>query len=325
MNPEFLKQTSIITYSSEDYSTESLADIDQIVLHNDPKEIRWYNTYGLDYPEEFKQVILKNDHDEFLIKLLEDRDHSNKLIELDDLLFISIRILQNKEKDIDSEQMFFICSTKFIWSIQEKKGDHFGWIRDRIANNHGIVRRKNADYLLFLMLEAVIDNYDGIVTEMIEESNKTSYVDIQPTPEFTCEVENRKNLFYEIKKATMSLRDLLVKFEKLDDSAFQEKYFGELKEQSNNLISEIDFALQDLGSLVNLIFSIQGYRLNEIMKTLTILSAIFIPITFIAGVFGMNFKNMPGLDSDYGFYITMAIMILIALFSVWHFHKRKWF
>ncbi len=148
---------------------------------------------------------------------------------------------------------------------------------------------------------------------------------VKPTPEFTSLVEKRKQELFNFKKATLSLRDVVMKLENIEIKGFNNKYFSELKEQINNLLTNIDFELQELESKINLIFSIQGHRLNEVMKTLTILSVIFIPLTFLAGIYGMNFENMPELTYQNGYFILLGIMFLIGIFIVWYFKRKKWF
>jgi magnesium transporter len=222
--------------------------------------------------------------------------------------------------------MIFIVSTDFLWSIQEKDGDYFNWIRERLEGNKGIVRKKKADYLLFLLLESIIDNYQDTYQENAELSSEIlSSGNIKPTPEFTSLVEKRKQELFNFKKATLSLRDTIIKLEKIEIDGFNVKYFSELKEQTSNLISNIDFELQELESKINLIFSIQGHRLNEVMKTLTILSVVFIPLTFLAGIYGMNFENIPELKAKNGYFILLGIMVLITIVSVWYFKRKKWF
>jgi magnesium transporter len=222
--------------------------------------------------------------------------------------------------------MIFIVSADFLWSIQEKKGDYFNWIRQRLEGNKGIVRKKKTDYLLFLLLESIIDNYQSTYQENAAlNSDKLSAVNIKPTPEFTSLVEKRKQELFNFKKATMSLKDTIVKLEKIEIDGFNVKYYSELKEQTNNLISNIDFELQELESKINLIFSIQGHRLNEVMKTLTILSVIFIPLTFLAGIYGMNFENIPELKSENGYFILLGTMVIISVISIWYFKRKKWF
>ena len=113
--------------------------------------------------------------------------------------------------------------------------------------------------------------------------------------------------------------------ERLKENGIKTIYFSDLKEEVETVISEIDFSLQELESKINLIFSIQGHRLNEVMKTLTIFSVFFIPLTFIAGIYGMNFRYMPGLEMENGYYIVMAIMLIISTGILIFVKKRKWF
>jgi magnesium transporter len=174
---------------------------------------------------------------------------------------------------------------------------------------------------LFLLLESIIDNYQNTY----QENSELNAVNIKSTPEFTSLVEKRKQELFNFKKATISLKGTVVKLEKIKIDGFNVKYDSELKKQTNNLISNIDFELQALESKINLIFSIQGHRLNEVMKTLTILSVIFIPLTFLAGIYGMNFENIPELRSENGYFILLGTMVVISIISVWYFKRKKWF
>jgi len=326
MEKKFLKNTSLIKYSSKSYEKSNYLTISDIKLLDNDGNINWINTYGIGYHSTFKNIIIHNDLDDFLIKLLMDEDHPNKVLELNNLLFITTQVLKTETNKFEFEQMIFIVSTDFLWSIQEKEGDYFNWIRERLEGNKGIVRKKKADYLLYMILESIIDNYHDTYQENVElNSEKLNSNNIKPTPEFTSLVEKRKQELFNFKKATISLKDTIVKLEKQKTSGIHTKYFSELKEQTNNLITNIDFELQELESKINLIFSIQGHRLNEVMKTLTILSVIFIPLTFLAGIYGMNFKNMPELQTQNGYFILIGIMVFLVVLCIWYFKRKDWF
>ena len=179
---------------------------------------------------------------------------------------------------------------------------------------------------MFLLLESIVDNYlETYQKNAAISSDQLDISRVKPTPEFTSLVEKRKQELFNFKKATLSLRDVVMKLEAIEIKGFYKKYFSELKEQINNLLTNIDFELQELESKINLIFSIQGHRLNEVMKTLTILSVIFIPLTFLAGIYGMNFENMPELKFQYGYFLLLGLMFLISLFIVLYFKRKKWF
>lgn len=322
----FLSETVLISYSPEVAEKTVYENIEDIIFQQKKNEINWVNTYGLDHHKEFQKIVRQNELDDFIIKLLQDDSHANKVIELNNLLFVSLRVLKTENKDLDDEMMHFIVGKDFVWSIQEKHGDHFGWIRERIDQNTGIIRKKKADYLLFLLIESIIDNYqDKYIASAEVRIDQMNTSNVNPTPEFTSEVENLKQHLFQFKRATISLRDTIIKLEKVSVGGSKTPYFSELKEQVNNLISDIDFDLQELESKMNMIFSIQGHRLNEVMKTLTIFSVIFIPLTFIAGIYGMNFKNIPELNTDYGYFVLLGAMVLITLLSLWIIKRKKWF
>lgn len=326
MEKDFLKQTSLISYSVNHYQKNTYNAISDIILSNKTPSTEWVNTYGNKYSEIFKTIVNHNKLDDFLIKLFMDDEHSNKVILLDDLVFVSTRVLITKSETLESEQMLFVVSSSYLWSIQEKEGDYFDWIRERLEANKGIVRKKKTDYLLFLILESIVDNYQETYQKNAALSaDKLNSTQIKPTPEFTAAVEKRKQELFNFKKATLSLRDTIIKLEKIEIDHFDIKYFSELKEQTNNLTANIDFELQELESKINLIFSIQGHRLNEVMKTLTIFSVIFIPLTFLAGIYGMNFENIPELKYKNGYFILLGIMVLVTAIAVWYFKRKKWF
>lgn len=323
---DIFAQMSEYSYSIDKFERSEFKNISEVSLNYTIDTVQWLNMYGLDHKDEFKAIIQQNNLDEFLVNLVIDDDHRNKVIELDDCIFMTIKTLHYKNEDFLSEQMLFIASPTFLWSIQEIKGDYFGHIRERITENKGVVRKKNADYLLYLVIEAIVDNYFEAYESLVEKITQFKDLEnVKPSLEFAVKLENNKQDLFELKKAISSLRDAIGRLDKIDLENFETNYFSELKEQANYMIDDIDFDLQQLESSINLMFNIQSNRLNEVMKTLTILSAIFIPLTFMAGIYGMNFKNMPELESQNGYYILLGIMAVMIFMIVFYFMKKGWF
>lgn len=326
MKKDFFNSTSLIEYSKENYKSNPITSIEEIDFGTENKNIRWLNTYGTHHKKEFKTIIASSLLDDFLLKLIAEEKHPNKVLELDNALFVTIKVLKTETKNFQTEQMFFVLTPHFLWSIQEQKGDYFEWIRERIRENKGIVRNKKTDYLLFLILESIIDNYEDAydkISSSMETLNQG--MDVKPTPEFTQNIEKEKNILITFKKAATSLRDIITKLEKVEQQKINKKFYSELSTQIHNLLNSIDFDLQEMESKINLIFSIQGHRLNEVMKTLTIFSVIFIPLTFLAGIYGMNFENIPELKTHNGYFILLGVMVFVTLVSVYYFRKKKWF
>ncbi len=326
MSEKFLQNTTLIAYSSSQVSKLPCDDITKLNFEIQSDEVFWLNTYGLSELDEMKQVVLQNQFDDFLIKLLQDDDHANKVIELDNVLFIALKVLKTDDKNLDSEQLIFVVSANMLWSLQESIGDHFQWIRDRLIQGKGQVRSKKVDYLIFLLIESLIANYEETFEKLLSaDSDSIKLTNINPTPYFTEKVEEQKRRMLNFKKATLSLRNTIVKLETINIITMDSKYFIELKEQANNLIDEIDFELFELDSKTNLIFSIQGHRLNEIMRTLTLVSVVFIPLTFLAGVYGMNFEYLPELKWKYGYFILLGVMTTSTVIIIVYFKNKKWF
>ena len=326
MKKDFFKSTSLIEYSKENYHSNPIASIDEIDFGTENKNIRWLNTYGTHHKSEFKAIVTKSLLDDFLLKLIAEEKHPNKVLELDNALFVTIKVLKTETKNFQTEQMFFVLTPHILWSIQEEKGDYFEWIRERIRENKGIVRNKKTDYLLFLILESIIDNYEDAydkISSSMETLNQGT--DVKPTPEFTQNIEKEKNILITFKKAATSLRDIITKLEKVEQQKINKKFYSELSTQIHNLLNSIDFDLQEMESKINLIFSIQGHRLNEVMKTLTIFSVIFIPLTFLAGIYGMNFEYIPELKHHNGYFVLLGVMVIVTLGSIYYFRKKKWF
>jgi magnesium transporter len=347
MADNFLKDTSLITYSPDKFNQTKYSSISEISLTDSiigSGPILWLNIYGFNYPDQIKNIIRANGLDEFLCNLIFEENHNNKVIELEKCFFISLKAPQknepptetpnqaltgssdNKITDCQFEQLFFIVSSNFIWTIQEKPGDHFNHIRTRLKENKGIVRRRNTDYLLYLLTEAILEGYSSAYEKLTLTYEKLKKISsINPAPDFIIEIETFKNQLFLLKKAIAGIRESASNITALDIKGFNPLYFSEIKEKASYLIDEIDFDLQQLESRINLIFSMQSHRLNEVMKTLTIISVIFIPLTFMAGIYGMNFENMPELKAHYGYFILLGIMLVTALGSVFYFSKKGWF
>jgi len=327
---DFLKSSTLIKYNLAQAEIVTLENIESVKLDEGNGTIQWLNCIGNDNFLIYKNIINQNGLDDFLIVLLDIATQRNKLVELDNCFFFSLQSVNEKGKDaIELETINFVVSPHFVWSIQEFAGDPFDNIRQRILGNQGIVRSKKCDYLVFIIVEAIIDNYFSAYEELaagldVLINKKLNGRDINVLKS----LENKRKIFFQIKKAAAGLKESVSHINTLDLAifdGFNDKYFFELKEQSSSLIDSVDNELQRIESAINLFFSLQSSRLNEIMKTLTILTVVFIPLSFVTGFYGMNFENMPGLKSHNGFYIAISTMFTLVLVILYYFKRRNWF
>lgn len=315
--------TTRIAYNTEDMEQIQIAGVQpHRMLYKKGYKV-WLRSYTVEDKESIKAIIADNNLDNFLNVLITNELETNKVIELDNVIFISLHILSAKGKPIKTNPLIFIMTPSFVWSIQNTDKDYFHWIEQRILKNTGLTRSKQADYLLGNMIKTVVDSYDEVVAKHAENNiYQSDIIDLRPTPEFMQEIEDFKQELFILKKSALSLRDSITKIVNIESIELEEKYFNELKEQVKNVLNDIDFHIQTLESKISLIFSIQSHRMNEIMKTLTVFSVIFIPLTFIAGVYGMNFKNMPELEWDNGYYYTLLLMLVVVILVIVYIKRR---
>ncbi|MFY0481059.1 magnesium/cobalt transporter CorA [Flavobacterium sp. PLA-1-15] len=319
----------------EEYNAVSLERVKKEL--EDPlqkDDVKWLNVHGLHNVELIKSVGDLIGIDNFIISDVLNVSRRTKMDELDEVLFFSIKsVLQKDEQDgARVEQISFLLKDNLLFSFQEKKSEFFTHIRERIKTHSGIVRKKKNDYLLYLLLDAVMENF-YITIESYEDAVEKLLVDAKNNHRSVV-LENiereRENLNF-LKRAIVPLRDALfiLKTGREDELALIDKsnyaFFERLHQKSLEILEQIDYDLKSLESASNIFFSMQTQRMNQIMKTLTIFSVIFMPLTFIVGVYGMNFENMPELKSENGYFIVLGVMFLTVIGMVYYFKRKHWF
>ncbi|KDN56440.1 magnesium/cobalt transporter CorA [Flavobacterium seoulense] len=310
----------------------NLSDLDESI---DLTKNNWLNLHGLNDIEIVEGIGAYFGIDAFLLSDILNTTRRTKLEETPASLFFNIKsILPAENSDnISVEQISFLLKDGVLISFQEKRSDFFTHIRERIRTKSGIVRNKNTDYLLYLLLEAVIENfYITIENEEDKVEELQTLSKASADPKILVRIEKHRDNFNFLKRSIVPLRDSLMGIKILKDDSLSNViaadsyiYFSRLHQKSLELLEQIESDLQILESASNFFFSSQAHKMNEIMKTLTIVSAIFIPLTFIVGVYGMNFEHMPELKYENGYFTVIGIMVLIGIVMVVYFKKRKWF
>jgi magnesium transporter len=183
--------------------------------------------------------------------------------------------------------------------------------------------------LLFRLLESITDNYFEVLDDIVNSIEKIEHRLInKPDNEILKEIEIQKRKLIELRKIVFPLKEIASHLERVVNPLIDKSnhyYFSEIKDNCITVLEEIDDNKQILDGFSNLYFAVQGQRMNQVMKLLTVVSAIFIPLTFIVGVYGMNFENMPELGMKYGYYICWGIMVAISGILLFAFYKRGWF
>jgi len=291
----------------------------------------WLNIHGIQDTQKVFQICEKLQIHNLSIQDILDVNQRPKFQEFDNFWFFSIKsILPGSNSGLEEEQLSFVLGKNYLVSFQERKADYFDHIRHRLRNKIGRIREREVDYLLFLLLESILDNYSETVMEIQNETEKLSFLNLDSDPllETLRKIELYKRQTHHIKNTIIPIKDFVLRVEREHDGFIQKeylKYYFELRDLCLSLIDSCDHIEVRLDSNSNLFFSIQGHRMNQIMKTLTVVASIFIPLTFIAGIYGMNFSNMPELSWKYGYLAVWIFIIFIFILMMIYFKKKKWF
>lgn len=319
----------------EQYDHVSVERI-QKEMHDEKQfqDVIWLNIHGLHQVEIIQKVGALLSVEPFVVSDILNVTRRPKIEELNDILFFSIKsILPDKQKKLRIEQLSFILKDNLLVSFQEKKSDFFAHIRERIKTHSGIVRKKRNDYLLYLLLDAVMENfyitleyYEDLIEVLMAESKTNE------NQEVLVRIEKTREELNFLKRSLLPMRDALLslKTKHSDDDIkaidhTNHVFFARLHQKSLEILEQIEYDMNTLDSASNFYFSAQSHRMNQIMKLLTAVSVIFMPLTFIVGVYGMNFEFMPELHYKPAYFMVLTAMFLIVVGMVVYFKKKKWF
>jgi len=322
------------------YDTDSLDEYKHFTTNDlnnciNLQKTNWLNVHGLNDIAIIQAIGESFKVDHFILGDILNTAKRTKLDEYNDVLFFSIKSLLPIEESnaISVEQVSFLLKDRILISFQEKKSDFFTHIRERIRSHAGIIRDKKADYLLYLLLDAVMENF--YITIESEEDKVEELINLSKSnanPIVLEQVEKHRDNYNFLKRSIVPLRDSLYDIKSIkDDEVFNEiedknfTFFDRLHQKSLELLEQIEYDLTTLDSVSNFYFSTQNHKLNEVMKTLTVVSVFFMPLTFIVGVYGMNFENMPELKWEYGYFLILGLMFLLFVGMAVYFKKKKWY
>lgn len=252
-----------------------------------------------------------------------------KIEDLTDYLYIVLRNFHNHESDtLYSEQVSIILGKDFILSFQEKESALFEPVRERLRTDKGKIRKAGSDYLVHALIDNVVDNYFILLEDMEERIEKLENDLVkQNTPANLQSIHRLKRELILLRKSLWPLRETISSLQRSDSPLIDEPnalYFKDIFDHIIAIIDNVDTFRDMLSGMLDIYLSSVSMKLNQVMKVLTIIATIFMPLTFLAGVYGMNFKHMPELDWYWGYFGLWGIMLIIALLMLTLFHRKKW-
>ena len=321
-------EISIIDFDAETLREQHHATVEDCVPLLKSKTVTWIDIAGLHDVELIRDTGEKFDIHPLVMEDILNTEQRPKVQDLDDYLFVVMRMIRPSGDSFQSEQVTFILKDQCLITFQEQRGDVFESIRERIRSRTGRIRTSRADYLLYALLDAIVDAYFPYLeslSESLDESEEqiTKSSDLVPLTD----LHAKKRELIAIRNIVWPARDVVNTLARADSRVIVESTNLYLRDVYDHLIQIIETveSLRDVVSgLVELYLSASGHRMNEVMKVLTIIATIFIPLTFIAGVYGMNFAHMPELAYRWAYPAALGVMAVVAIVMVVFFKRRKW-
>ena len=320
----------LIDYNPVELIEKQLSDIMDVEQYIGTSNVTWVNIYGV-----HDTTIVKNAGKVFDLSslLLEDVMHTDqrpKIVEFDNCIFIVVKMLRfdDASEKILSEQLSIIVGDKFLLTFQEQEGDIFESVRSRIRKGRKRIRRSDPDFLAYSLLDVVCENYILIIERLGEKIDtlEEELLD-DPSKEILFQINRYKQEINYLRKCIRPVRDLVNQIPKIEHANIKDEtlqYWRELQELAAQASEGIESYRDILGDQLNLYHTTMSMKMNDRMKVLTIFSAIFIPLTFIAGIYGTNFDVLPELHFEYSYFIMLSIMAVVAAGMLFYFWKKKW-
>lgn len=326
---------TVIDYDEQHYHEAEAKAVDDCFVFREKPSVTWINIDGLHQSEVLEKLgSCYGIHPLVLEDILTDQ--RPKLEDYDDYLFIVLKMLYYEEEGddelgdskIDMDQVSIILGPNFIISFKEKEVDVFDPLRSRLRTAKGKIRKQGADYLAYSMMDAVVDHYFLIMEKLGERFEELEdAVVANPEPDVLPAIYNLKRDMLFLRKSVWPLREAISKMQRTDSHLVSEStqiYLRDVYDHTIQVIENIETFRDMSASLLETYLSSLSNRLNEVIKLLTIISTIFIPLTFLAGLYGMNFRFMPELESPWGYPAVLIFMLLVVVTMLTYFHRKKW-
>jgi magnesium transporter len=320
---------TVFNYDSERYEEKELKSIEECFPYKDRPTVTWINIAGIHQVDIMEKI---GNHFGLHPLVLEDilnTEHRPKMDDMEDYVFVVLKTHNyNEDDEIDAEQISIILGQHCVISFQEKEGDVFEPVRERIRKNKGRIRKMGADYLAYALLDSVVDNYFTILEKIGEkiEFREEELVE-NPSTQTLQEIHRLKREMIFLRKSTWPLREIISELERGDSSLIKETtviYLRDVYDHTIQVIDTVETFRDMISGMLDIYLSSISNKMNEVMKVLTIIATIFIPLTFLAGLYGMNFKYMPELEWHRGYFAVLFLMAIIGMGLVLYFRKKKW-
>ena len=321
---------TIIDYDEAQFQEKVAKTIEECFPFKKTPTVTWINIDGIHDVEIIDKLGKQFDLHTLVLEDILNTGQRPKYEDFDNHLFIVLKMIMFDENrnDIFSEQVSILFGENFVISFQEQEGDVFEPIRDRLRNAKGRIRKMGADYLAYALVDAIVDSYYLILEKMgekIEEMEEELVTN--PTPQTLQTIHNLKRDTIFLRKSVWPLREVVNVLERGESKLIKKTthiFLRDVYDHTIQVIDTIETFRDMISGMLDIYLSSISNRMNEVMKVLTIFAAIFIPLTFIVGIYGMNFQYMPELQWHWGYFGVLGFMAFVGIIMLVYFRKKKW-
>ena len=321
---------TIIDYAESDLQEKEVVKIDECYPFKEKPTVTWINIDGIHDIDVIEKIGKNYGIHPLLLEDIVNTVQRPKIEDFEDYLFLVLKMLSFDEKqhEIQIEQVSLVVGPNYVLSFQEREGDVFEPVRDRIRRAKGRIRRMGADYLAYSLLDAVVDGYFLILEktgDQIEdlEENLISH----PDTKILQAIHDLKREMIFLRRSVWPLREVISGMSRKESTLIKESteiYLRDVYDHTIQVIDTIETYRDMVSGMLDTYLSSISNRMNEVMKVLTIFAAIFIPLTFVAGIYGMNFSYMPELGWKWGYFGVLTVMAAIGISMLFYFKSKKW-
>ncbi|MGE5855523.1 MAG: magnesium/cobalt transporter CorA [Syntrophaceae bacterium] len=321
---------TVVDYAEEHFEQREIDAVEELSPYCGKPTVTWVDVVGIHDPHVIEQI-----GGQFNIHplLMEDIMNTTQRPKIDDLgqyicLIVKLISFDEKTMDLRIEQLSLVFNDDFVLSFQESESGISKPVRERIRNGLGRIRARGTDYLVYTLMDAVVDHYFVVMEQMGEKiDGLEDDVVANPRRETLRAVRQLRDEILLMRRSVWPLREVISLLERAESPLVDKTtaiYFRDVYEHTIQVMDTVDTYRDILSGMFDIYLSSSSNRLNEVMKMLTIIATVFMPLTFLAGVYGMNFEHMPELKWYYGYFMLWGVMIAIALTMLAYFRRRKW-
>ena len=329
-NKHVKSSIKIFDYNADSITETDIKNPDELATCLADNTVSWINITGLNDLELIEKIGNIFEIHPLVMEDIVNTDHRPKFEEYDEYYYSIVKMLTWDEKnaEMNSEQVSFILGKNYLITFQEIEGDVFDSIRERLRKNKGRVRREDSDYLCYALMDSIVDNYFTVLENIAEDTEQLEDTLLKNADSSVLQrIHQLKRQLIFMRKSVWPLREILNNIDRLESDLVKSSsklFFRDVYDHTIQIIDTVENLRDIVTGMLDIYLSTISNRMNEVMKVLTIIATIFIPLTFLAGIYGMNFQYMPELAWKFGYPMALGAMGLVGIIMLVFFRRKKW-